>query len=468
MGRRGVRAAGLALLLLALTAGQRPTSCNSGGCGSGNGCSANLAPRTVELTPAETADRYTFHFLVGTSTAVTGNAAIPAEFYEGAARGTALTTLDSNSDAYILDGDSSLTRGGLRGPTFFDELGMTAPSWAHLPYTYADNGPAQKVPLQEAWPLPIQTLRVYDVGYCYARIPYQLLADQAEGALQSRLSSCSSSLGRVAVEVGPLLRSAPATTDVPITGTPVQDELVWDVAFDGVLYTGAGSDCSLRYDIGLDTRMIHSFSVVTAKKGTRVELTNFQLLTGKDIGGAGGRPPGFAEGQINNNLRDNFPKNFRDSITSSLTIPTPTGGALNIWKNHMVVTDYNDLNLCHQDSECPTIIGPEDGCFHPTDSESLSGALVAGGVNDDLRKNNYGVCVWRLEPKRVNVHPRGIDIVLIDNPTDTQYMTVSTLAALNSGTLFCTAAPPMPMDPLSPDASGPLVPSRTVKFFPQP
>ncbi len=107
----------LGLMLLFLTARQRPTSCNRGN-GCGNGCSANLAPRTIALTPAPNADRYTFHFLVGTSTAITGSVAIPSEFYQGAAQATALTTLDSNSDAYILDGDSNIAHGGLRGPTF--------------------------------------------------------------------------------------------------------------------------------------------------------------------------------------------------------------------------------------------------------------------------------------------------------------------------------------------------------------
>lgn len=467
-GRRAGRALLFGGFVLLLTGGQRPTSCNSGsGCGGSGGCSATLAPRTIELTPAANADKYTFHFLVGTSTAITGSVAIPPEFYEGAAAASALTTLDSNSDAYILDGDSTLANGGLRGPTFFDEPGMNAPSWAHLPYTHADDGPAQTVPLERAWPLPIRTVRVYDVGYCFARVPYQKLSDTAEGALQYNLSKCSTSLGRVAVEVGPLLRSVAATSDSPLTGAPSQDELVWDMSFDGTLYTGLGSDCSVRYAVGLDTRLVHGFSVVADTKGTRVTLTNFQVLTGKDIDGAGGRPPGFAENQINNSLRDSFPKNFKNSITTSLTIPTPTGAALNLWKANKLVTDYNDLNICRDDSDCPTIIGPEDGCFHPNDDEQLSGALVDFNVNQDLRKNNYGACVWRLEPKRINVHPTGIDIVLISDPSDTQYMTVSTLAAVSSsGLLVCTAPPKMPIDPLSPDASGALVPSRTVRFFP--
>jgi hypothetical protein len=296
-------------------------------------------------------------------------------------------------------------------------------------------------------------------------VTYQLLADTAEGAFFSRLTSCSQSIIRAGTEVGPLLRSAAASNTVPITGSPVQDELVWDLQADGSLYTGAGSDCSIRFAIGLDTRIIHGAGVVAAKKGTRIQLTELQLLTGTSIGGAGGRPPGFAEGQINDSLRSDFPKNLTSQVLSFLTIPTPTGAALNLWKNGKTVTDYNDLNTCKQDSDCPTIIGPEDGCFHPSDTESLMPLLVDGSVDSDLRKNKLGACVWRLEPKRVNIHPQGVDVILISDPSDPQYQTVQTLASLKpGGPLFCTAPPTMPLNPLGPDAVAPLAPSRSLKF----
>lgn len=470
-GRRAARVLLFGGFVLLLTAGQRPGSCNSGGgCGSGNGCSADLAPRTIQFLPSGDASKSNFHFLLGTSTAVTGQAAIAPDLYTTATAETAETTLDSNSDAFIFDGDSSLPN-GMRGPLFFDLEGWPLPNWAHLPYTYADNGPAQTVPLKDAWPRTIQTVRLLDHGYCVARVAYSAMVDQLAAALVGKLNSCPNDVGRVFVELTPLFRSKPADPSAPVTGAPVQDQLIWDIQIDATFYTGAGSDCSIRLNANLDTRLVHGLNVVNAERGTRLALPNFQLLTGHDIAGKGGRPPGTVEGPINDQLRSDVPKQFMYTVLNGFTIPRPTGAALVKWQQGKLVYLTDDLapQFCKTDAECQngTSGGPEDICFHPNDNESLSPFLVAGQVNDDLRKKNQGVCIWRLEPKRINIRPTGIDIVVVDNTTDPQFSTVQTLAALQpGGALTCSAPLAKPIDPLGPDAVGQLNPYRRLRSLP--
>lgn len=402
---------------------------------------------------------------------MTGRAAIANDLYSSATAETAKTTLDSNSDAFIFDGDSSLPT-GMRGPLFFDLEGWPLPNWAHLPYTYADNGPAQTVPLTGAWSHPIQTVRVFDHGYCFARVSYSSMVDQLAASLVGKLNQCPNDVGRVFVELTPLFRSAAADPSVPVTGAPVQDQLIWDIQIDATFYTGAGSDCSIRLNADLDTRLVHGLGVVTAEHGMRIALPNFQLLTGHDITGRGGRPPGTVEGPINDQLRSDVPKRFMYSVLNNFTIPRPTGAALVHWQQGQLVYITDDLapQFCKTDAECQqqgSSGGPEDICFHSNDDESLSPALVAAQVNDDLRKKNQGVCVWRLEPKRVNIRPTGIDIVVVDNTTDPQFSTVQTLAALQpGGALTCSAPLAKPMDPLGPDAVGALNPYRRLRSLP--
>jgi hypothetical protein len=433
---------------------------------------ASASPREVRIT--RTLDLVTpqgtetFGFSQSRSTGITGSS-IPADIHDSGNATSALVSFDPNADLLIFDMDSS--GAGFRAPSFLDLNPPFFPQWRLLPYTYDGRGPAQTVDLKDwnlwgnrwgagnAGHMPIRTIRSYDHGVCWAHVGLNALASRFLGAFNKfpgPLTDCTGARFSIEVGVGAMLATADVS-DTLATGA-LSDQLFWDIQISGDARVTFSPGICGPFGLGVDTRMTHGIYIDQPTGGppgaARVALSDFVVIDG---GALGLRSPGSDEGMFNtcqglawntdSCLLRGFPKELLSQINSSFVIPQIGG-----WISQPLPLSPADIPLlptCKTDADC-TNVGPEDGCFFPQMPYKLIGSAVASfPVNKALADQNIGVCVNRLEPKRVNIRPDGVDIVLIDDARDKQTGLVRLLAPRSGGTVQCASAPPSPTDPIN-------------------
>lgn len=394
------------------------------------GCPGDNAGETIALAPSgSTPWLHTLHFPGGVSSGITAIPGLPSDVYwNGAA--SAQLSLDARSETYVFDGDSETYAGGLRAASLFDTSPPPAHHYAALPY-------ATSVALSGVG--PIQTVRRYDHGLCYASVGYDTLDNGFAAAVNRSLSSCPGAAYSVRTRTAPIFVTNPTADGAPTTAVGLSDQIFFDLTVTGTTMLSVNGKCTVvPLSLALDTRLQTGLAVVPGPggAGTRVTLAGFQLLDGDALGA---RSPGFDENQANSQISSSFQASFPGQINSSFALPD--FGAL--VGTLLPITDESQLTTCSSDAECLAAVGPEDGCFHPStdDGKMLSPLVVSWIVNKQLHDDGKGVCVRRLEPKRVNVTPTGLEIVLVDDPADPQYQIVHAYAQLaGSSGLVCPDA----------------------------
>lgn len=216
--------------------------------------------------------------------------------------------------------------------------------------------------------------------------------------------------------------------------------MFWELSIHGNPYVKIAGVCD-SFGLGLDTRMTNGFYVQPqGSGGARVKMLNFQLFDSTALGKGG---PGWDENYVNNSLKNDLPTTVENTINQSFAIPQIAGWALfprPLSKDHIDL-----LPTCTKSSDCSANAGPEDGCFFPTQDNPLSPQVVAWDTNKQLADSHTGVCINRLQPKRVNITPRGVDIVLAESTFDPLYRTINTVSS-GGGALQCVK-PPAPVNP---------------------
>jgi hypothetical protein len=414
------------------------------------------------VTPKETTR---FSFSAVRSSSITGGS-FPTEIRDGAPTIELLSELDPRSSLVLLTDDTYGTSGvpysapGLWVHSFFDKDWGIIPRWVEVPYTYPGNGPAQTIDLTHwNWGVaqPIRTMRVYDHGECYAHVGLSSLFDEVFSEMSRKggtfsQDDCLYAEYDLRLGLSPRLYTSPwPATDL---GAETFDSLQWDIQVTGDIRVKFLASC-LAFGLGLDTRLTHGFSIVPAPggAGTRVELSRFTVTDGKELGQ---RAPGYNEDMINfctginttdNCFRDKFPKEFASKINSRMIMPQLGLWALSSPTLPLAAGKIDELPLCDSDKDCTTG-GPEDGCFFTNlgKNEIPSTDVLSWELIQELDKSGKGLCVSRLEPKRVNITPGAVDIVLAENANDPHFALLKLLGTVSS-TIKCSSAPQTATDP---------------------
>lgn len=381
-----------------------------------------------------------------------------AQIATGLQQGTsqAVSVSEESTEVWLLDQDFSVYPQGVRPPMqSIDQFylnPLTPRPFASfnavkLPYLVAEGQP-QTVTFDP--PFPTRTVMSLDHGACYATVTYPTLAQQFEHTLfHSFVDGCD---GVIYTEANV----------APIFSPDLAQHLSWSAYLTGNPAEG-GAGCIISVsNVAVAAQLTHALTVNHQQPftngtvpGNRVNVSEFNLMRGDQIVNSTVPDQGWPFNDCvfhsvtaacsDNGLTD-FPKKFGGTINQQFVLPD-----INTLATHLDQISQkkkftaDQLNLCDTDADCTfSPLSPDDGCFHPNPGigEKLNGDLVEDAVN----YQGKGVCVTRLQPKRVNLTPVGIQVVLAENEQDQQIQLLK-LMAKATDSVRCDAPP----DPATPD-----------------
>ncbi|MDP3275454.1 MAG: hypothetical protein Q8Q09_09690 [Deltaproteobacteria bacterium] len=349
-----------------------------------------------------------------------------------------------------------------------------------VPYTAADNGPAQLVSVAP-FDAPIRSARNYDHGLCWVDQPLSGLSAQLATALLPQFFALvngdtrilQSSNFRVSAQTGPWLRGSSTAA------ASVQDRLLIrvDARADATLPGALGvpfdaelrGDTTLRFSLGIAPRTVGS------RTWNDVFVQNLEARGTADPEYQGLLEALNISGGLADAMRAQFRALFADQINAALTLIVRPDISRSEGPIAMCSTSASpsaQLAQCIADPATQSLLGlinvgraPTDlltgsdlfagegsGCFNPCALPISVTGPFRGQLPDPMSTPLADVCVIRLNPKRLNITPTQLQMVLSDRPSEVDERLVRQLTAVSrigstppgSPVFRCDNTPPSP------------------------